>query len=145
MRRNEEHGSSSGAGPAGGELARPRVIVEFDVDGDQMLLGIRNVGPAPASSVRVRFSPSFRGLGGSLVVPSLAVFRRLAFLGPARGIEVLVDSLHSYFARCEPAEPRVIRAVVTFRDGAGRRYRTRIRHDLSIWEDLPRRTSGKAS
>jgi hypothetical protein len=71
--------------------------------------------------------------------------RRLSFLGPGRGIQILVDSLHAYFARSDPVEPRKIRVVVTFRDGSGRRYRTRIRHDLGIWENLPRRMHGEAS
>jgi hypothetical protein len=88
--------------------------------------------------VRVRFDPTFRGLGGRLEVPRLALFRRLEFLGPGGVIRALVDPLHSYFTRESPREPRVIRVRIEYRDGRGRRYLARLRHDLSIWEELPR-------
>jgi hypothetical protein len=143
-RPNDDHRVTRGM-KAADMSGRPRVIVEFHVDGDGLFLVIRNIGDQPAASVRVRFSPAFRGLGGSVVVPALPVFRRLAFLGPGREIEILVDSLNAWLARCDPAEPRIIRMVITFRDGRGRRYRTRIRHDLSIWENLPRRSHERAS
>jgi hypothetical protein len=122
-------------GPSG----RPRVIVDFEVDHDDMLvLVVRNIGELPAVRVRVRFRPLFRGFGGDLPIPQLQIFRRLAFLAPDREIGVPVDPIVRYLERCEPEEPRIIRVVIRYRDLDGRRYRTRIRHDLSIWEDLPR-------
>jgi hypothetical protein len=128
--------SSAPPDPAGS--GRPQVIVDFEVDDDSLFVVLRNIGTQPAAGVRVLFSPSFRGLGGTVEIPSLALFRRLAFLAPGRDIRALVDPLGTWLGRSEPAEPRVIRASVAYRDAAGRRYRTRIRHDLSIWEDLPR-------
>ena len=119
-------------------VERPRVIVDFEVIEESLVLVVRNIGARPAGRVRIRFAPTFRGLGGSVEVPRLALFRRLSFLAPGRSIEVLVDPLHTYLGRCEPEEPRRIRVTIVYRDGAGRRYRTRIGHDLSIWEDLPR-------
>lgn len=127
--------------PAGGsapDVDRPRVIVDFEVDDDALVVVVRNIGSRPAGSVRVSFWPTFRGLGGEVEIRKLSVFRRLAFLAPDREIRVLVDPLNAWLARTEPEEPRIIHATVTYRDGYGRRYRTRIRHDLSIWEDLPR-------
>ena len=143
MRKDHGPGSREAGLTAGGGPTRPRVIVDFEVDGDQLLLVIANIGAEPAASVRVGFAPAFRGLGGALDVPSLPVFSRLAFLAPGRRIEILVDSLNAYLRRRDPEEPRTVRATVTFRDAAGRRYRTRIRHDLSIWEHLPRREHGE--
>jgi hypothetical protein len=117
---------------------RPRVIVDFEVEDDALLVAVRNIGAEPAAAVRVRFEPTFRGLGGTVEIPRLALFRRLSFLAPGRTIRALVDPLAAWLARTEPAEPRIIRADVAYRDSAGRRYRTRIRHDLGIWQDLPR-------
>lgn len=117
---------------------RPYVIVDFEVDDDTLFVAVRNIGPRPAAAVRVQFAPSFRGLGGTVEIPRLALFHRLAFLAPGREIRALVDPIGTWLGRTEPEEPRTIRVSVAYRDAAGRRYRTRIRHDLGIWEDLPR-------
>ena len=120
------------------EGERPHVIVDFEVEGDALLIAVRNIGALPAARVRVPFDPTFRGLGGRLEIPRLALFRRLEFLAPGSTIRALVDPLHAYFARQEPREPRLIRIRLEYRDGRGRQYRARLRHDLRVWEDLPR-------
>lgn len=125
-----------------GQKGRPRVVVDFEVDDDgSLIVVVRNIGNLPATCVRVRFRPTFRGLGGDVEIPRLSLFRRLSFLAPRRSIRALVDPVSRYLARCEPAEPRVIHACIRYRDLHGRRFRTRIRHDLSIWEDLPRKVN----
>jgi hypothetical protein len=127
---------------AGSVDRRPRVIVDFEVDEDHLLVVVvRNIGDLPATRVRIRFNPTFRGLGGEIVVPHLSLFRRLSFLAPGREIGVPVDPVAHYLGRCEPEEPRVIGVAIHYRDLHGRRYRTRLRHDLGIWEDLPRMTT----
>ena len=135
MREQEKSGPR---GESWAKAHRPRVIVDFEVEGDALIVVIRNIGTEPAAAVRVRFSPSFRGLGGKVEIPGLSVFHRLAFLAPGRTMRALVDPLDAYLGRTDPEEPRVIRVSIAYRDGAGHRYRTRIRHDLGIWEDLPR-------
>lgn len=126
-------------GPSG----RPRVIVDFVVDDDDVLmLVVRNIGELPAVRIRARFRPLFRGFGGEVVIPRLSLFHRLSFLAPDREIRVLVDPVVHYLERCEPEEPRVIRVAIRYHDLDGRSYRTRIRHDLGIWEDLPRKKTG---
>jgi hypothetical protein len=123
---------------------RPRVIVDFEVEGDALLVAVRNIGNAPAAAVRVTFEPAFRGLGGSVDFGRLPLFHKLSFLAPGRSIRALVDPLDAFLSRTRPAEPRVIRVTVTCMDAAGRRYRAKIRHDLSIWENLPRLRSESA-
>jgi hypothetical protein len=113
---------------------RPDVIVEFLLDDELLFLAVRNIGDAPATRVRVRLEPSIRGLGGQLDVGSLALLRRLEFLGPGREIRALVDSLASYFNR---PEPRAVSANVSYADPRGRRYRGTIRHDLAVFGGLP--------
>jgi hypothetical protein len=123
-----------------GSTGRPRVIVDFEVDDDgSLMVAIRNIGDLPATRVRVRFQPTFRGLGGNVEIPRLSLFHRLAFLAPRRSIRALVDPIARYLGRCEPEEPRVIRTSIRYGDLHGRRFRTRITHNLSIWEDLPRK------
>jgi len=129
------------AGPGAGP-GRPRVIVDFEVEDDALHLAVRNIGDEPAARVRVTFDPGFRGLGGTVEIPRLALFRRLSFLAPGRSIRAFVDRLDAWLGRCDPQEPRTIRVTVTYVDARRRRFRTRIRHDLRIWEDLPRRRHG---
>jgi len=122
--------------PAAGD--RPRVIVDFEIEDDVLLVVLRNIGPMPARRVRVSFDPSFRGIGGTVDISRLGLFQRLEFLAPGREIRALVDPLNAWLGRKDPAEPRVIRVTVEYSDGMGRRYRSRLHHDLGIWDDLPR-------
>jgi hypothetical protein len=102
---------------------------------------VRNIGDRPATRIRVRFRPTFRGLGGDVEIPRLSLFHRLSFLAPRRAIRALVDPVAHYLARREPEEPRVILVSIRYGDLQGRRFRTRIRHDLGIWDDMPRKVS----
>jgi hypothetical protein len=125
-----------------GGAGRPRVIVDFEVDDDDtLMIVVRNIGDLPATRVRVRFNPTFRGMGGEVEIPGLALFHRLGFLAPGRSIRALVDPVARYLGRSEPEEPRVILVSIRYGDQHGRRYRSRIRHDLGIWEDLPRKAN----
>lgn len=114
---------------------RPDVIVEFTLDGPLLMLTVRNLGGGCAHRVRVRFRPSFRGAGGAVDMTGIALFGRLAFLGPGSAISAFVDVADHYFAR---GEPEVMACVVKFRDDAGRGFTRRICHDLGIYRDLPR-------
>lgn len=123
-----------------GEDGRPRVIVDFELDDDgSLMVVVRNIGDLPATHVRVRFRPRFRGLGGEIEIPGLSLFRRLSFLAPDRSIRALVDPIDAYLGRCDPPEPRVIYVSMRYGDLLGRRFRSRLTHDLGIWEDLPRK------
>ena len=73
------------------------------------------------------------GLGGGREMSSLRLFRRIGFLAPHKRIETFLDSSDAYFARREPTR---LRALITYRDGAGRRHERETRHDLSIYRDL---------
>jgi hypothetical protein len=81
----------------------------------------------------VRFDKAFRGLGGDCEVSSLHLFRRVEFLAPHKRIETLLDSSRAYFQRREPTS---IKAIVSFRDGAGKARTREILHDLKIYQDL---------
>jgi len=115
--------------------ATPDVIVEFLLEGDTLFCAVRNIGVGCAHGVQVKFAPEFRGGGGTLLIPSLALFGRLRFLAPGREIRALVDWLGAYFAR---NEPEVIDVSISYRDDAGRQYRRRLSHDLGVFRDLPR-------
>ncbi len=129
--------------PASAKAARPRprpprddgpdVIVEFLFEKGLLHLAVRNVGPKPAQQVSVRFNRKFRGAGGRVVVPVLAMFDNIESLGPGREVRTFVDSAPSYFSR---REPRRITAWATFSDGRGGWYRRRTDHDLGIYEDI---------
>jgi hypothetical protein len=114
-------------------MPAPDVIVDFVFEDGLFFLAITNIGPEPAERVHVGFEPSFKGLGGSVAIADIPLFRNIEFLAPARSIRTLLDSAAAYFARQEPERVTV---NISFADRAGRNYKSAIRHDLSIYRDI---------
>ena len=81
------------------EPDEPLVIVDVLFEDGLLFLAVRNISSRPAYHVQARFRPS---PGGIRRASRLALFRRLAFLGPGREIRALLDSAAGYFARDEP-------------------------------------------
>jgi hypothetical protein len=136
----------SGRGSQAGEAStkrpvRPRepepggvdVIADFTFEEGLLFASVRNISAKPASRVSVRFSRKFRGLGGTVVVPELALFQNVELLAPFKEIRTLVDTTAAYFAR---GEPTTLTARVTFHDLDGRAFRRAVSHDLSIYRDV---------
>jgi hypothetical protein len=114
-------------------MPAPDVIVDFVFEDGLFFLTVTNIGPEPAERVHVGFDPPFKGLGGSLAIADIPLFRNIEFLAPARSIRTLLDSAAAYFARQEPER---ITVNISFADRAGRNYKSSIRHDLSIYRDI---------
>ena len=111
----------------------PEVMVDFVFERGLLHVAVANISALPAHHVVVKFDRPFHGLGGGREMSSLRLFRRIGFLAPHKRIETFLDSSDAYFARREPTR---LRALITYRDGAGRRHEREIRHDLSIYRDL---------
>ena len=109
------------------------VIVDFVFEDGLLHAVVGNIGERPALKVSCRFEPSFRGLGGSVEIPRLPLFRNIEYLAPHKEIRTLVDSSAAYFARKEPTKLQV---TVTYRDESGARHQATIAHDLGIYRDL---------
>jgi len=113
--------------------AHPDVIVDFIFEGGVLVISVENIGSQPAVRVQVGFDPPFKGLGGTAVVPDLALFRNIEFLAPKRSIRTLLDSSTAYFARQEPER---ITATIRYFDRAGEEFSCTIVHDLAIYRDI---------
>lgn len=111
----------------------PEVIVDFIFERGLLHVAVANVSALPAHNVVVKFDRPFHGLGGKLEMSSLRLFKRINFLAPQKRIETFLDSSAAYFDRREPTQ---LRALITYRDGAGRRHERKIQHDLSIYKGL---------
>ena len=109
------------------------VIVDFVFEEGALYVTVANIGERPALKVSCRFEPGFHGLGGSVEVSRLPLFRNIEYLAPRKEIRTLVDSSAAYFARKEPTKLQV---TVTYRDESGTRRQTVIAHDLGIYRDL---------
>jgi hypothetical protein len=109
------------------------VIVDFVFEEGVLYVAVANIGERPAMKVSCRFEPGFRGLGGSVEISRLPLFRNIEYLAPRKEIRTLVDSSAAYFARKEPTKLQV---TVTYRDELGTRHQTAIAHDLGIYRDL---------
>jgi hypothetical protein len=109
------------------------VIVDFVFDQGALYVAVANLGERPALKVSCRFEPGFQGLGGSVEISRLPLFRNIEYLAPHKEIRTLVDSSAAYFARKEPTK---ITVTVAYREEGGARRRTTIAHDLGIYRDL---------
>ena len=115
------------------EEREPDVIVDFVFDDGLLYATVANIGDRPALKVSCRFEPAFHGLGGSVEISRLPLFRNIEYLAPFKEIRTLVDSSAAYLARKEPTKLEV---TVTYRDESGTRREATIRHDLGIYRDL---------
>ena len=111
----------------------PEVIVDFTFDRGILHVAVVNVSDYSAFGVAVGFDTPFRGLGGSVDVSALPLFRRVEFLAPHKRIETLLDASAEFFAR---GEPTTIGATVSYNDGEGSKYERRIVHNLEIYRDV---------
>jgi hypothetical protein len=109
------------------------VIVDFVFEDGLLYAVVANIGQRPALKVSCRFEPEFSGLGGSVQVSRLPLFRNIEYLAPHKEIRTLVDACADYFARKEPTK---LTATVTYRDEGGARRRLTIAHDLGIYRDV---------
>ncbi len=115
------------------DAARADVIVDVEFDAGVLFLVVRNIGDAPATTVRCKFEQRFFGLGGTTEMSALPLLRKIEFLAPGREIRTLLDTSSAYFARKEPAKLSV---AVTWRDDGGELRERRIVHDLAIYRSV---------
>ena len=109
------------------------MILDVVFDHGLLFLVVENLGDRPAHAVRVKFDQAFSGLGGTKRMQRLALFRKLEFLAPRKGIEVFLDRSAAYFARGEPTR---LTAAISWRTPEGARRSAVIHHDLEIYRDL---------
>lgn len=114
--------------------SRPEVILEFVFDKGLLSIAVRNIGSRAARDIKINFSKKIVGPDGKKELSALPLFQRLRFLGPQREISCFLDRSNSYFRRRQPTK---VTARVEYLDAEGKRYETRIDHDLEIYRELP--------
>jgi hypothetical protein len=112
---------------------RPDVIVDFLFEDGMLFVAVQNISSRPALRVHIAFDPPFKGLGGTVSVSELPLFRNIEFLAPGRSIRTLLDSSAGYFARQEPEQ---ITATISYSDRSGHKFSCTILHDLAIYRDI---------
>jgi hypothetical protein len=117
----------------GGHDLESDVILDVVFDRGLLFLTVANLGDRPAHRVRIRFDVPFCGVGGTMKMRRLALFRKLEFLAPRKVIPVFLDRAAGYFARAEPTKLAV---EVEWRTSDGTRRSRAIKHDLEIYRDL---------
>ena len=111
----------------------PDVILDVIFEEGVFFLAVANIGSQPALDVSVQFAKPFIGLEGTREISALPLFRRITFLAPHKTIRAYLDTSASYFARRNPA---IIEATISFRDRAGERFASTVRHDVRIFREL---------
>jgi hypothetical protein len=102
---------------------------------------VKNLGDAPAFKVNTVFTPEIKGVNGTKMISSLAVFKNIEFLAPHKEIKVFLDTSSSYFAVKQVAaekdgRPERISVKISYKDARGQTVSGVIQHDLGIYKDL---------
>lgn len=111
----------------------PYVIVDFVFDRGALFIEIENIGRRPAFAVRVDFSHKLIGVGGTVEVSALPLFRALEFLPGGKKITTFLDTSESYFAREQPLQ---ITTRVSYRDAREIKLKQTIGHNLEIYRNI---------
>jgi hypothetical protein len=111
------------------------VVLDVDVDHDRVHLILANCGDAAAMDVQVEFSRPLVGIGGTLDVSALPVFKRLGVLRPGRVLRIFWDAAPTLITRRGHPSPFV--ATVSWSERRRPRQRAEYHHDLSIYEHWP--------
>ena len=111
------------------------IVLDVDVEKHRVHLVLTNCGDAVATDVQVKFSRALSGLGGSLDVSGLPIFKRLGVLRPGRVLRIFWDSASSLLGERAQAAPFV--ATVSWNERLRPRQQASYSHDLSIYKQLP--------
>jgi hypothetical protein len=130
------------AGSAGvgvSNQARPKVILDVELERGFFFFVLKNIGGEPATDVVTKIGGKIVGADGRQEINSLNIFRGVAFFAPGREFRILVGSATNYFATNQLTK---FTAVITYSDQAGKSYSEDISHDLTIYKDLPHSVDG---
>ncbi len=113
----------------------PNVIVDFVLENDLMFIQIKNYSNyAPAVNVRTRFDQPIIGIDGKKLVSEIAIFKHLDYLAPLKVFKIFTAPLQAFLKRLKEDE---IAIKIIYEDDRGKRFAKAIRHNLSIYKDLP--------
>lgn len=113
----------------------PNVIVDFVLENDLMFIQIKNYSNyAPAVNVRTRFDQPIIGFDGKRLVSEIAIFKHLDYLAPLKVFKIFTAPLQAFLKRLKEDE---IAIKIIYEDDRGKRFAKAIRHNLSIYKDLP--------
>jgi len=113
----------------------PNVIVDFVLENDLMFIQIKNYSNyAPAVNVRTRFDQPIIGFDGKKLVSEIAIFKHLDYLAPLKVFKIFTAPLQAFLKRLKEDE---IAIKIIYEDDRGKRFAKAIRHNLSIYKDLP--------
>ena len=124
--------SSSEAAPG---FRAAEVVLDVEVEHDRVHLILANCGDAVATEIHVEFSRPLLGIGGSLGISELPIFKRLGVLRPGRALRIFWDAAPTLLARGGQTTPFV--ATVSWSERSRPRQRAEYHHDLSIYEQWP--------
>jgi len=114
--------------------ARPRVILDVQLERGFFFMVLENIGDIPAVKVVTKMGGKIVGPDGKKELNTLNVFRGVEFFAPGKEFRILVGSAAAYFSQKQPSK---FTAVITYSDQSGNNFTESIAHDLAIYSDLP--------
>ena len=110
------------------------VILDVVLENHVLTLRLANISAKPVTNVRVKFNRQIDGIGGRVNIGTLPIFTKLEFLAPGRVIDVPIERAKTFFAN-DKAEPLI--AYIDYVDVDGHTRHAEMRHDLTVWRDMP--------
>lgn len=110
------------------------VILDVELRDRVLYLRLVNRDDRPVRDVVVAFRRKLMGLGGSVDIAALPIWKRLTFMPPGKAIEVPLDRVEVFLAndRGTPLE-----ATIRYTDADGSAALATITHDFGAYRDFP--------
>lgn len=124
---------------------RPDIFVDFEPRGSLFFLVLKNNSPIAATNLTFNFNKPLIGLIGiddpkklddrARDLRTINLFSNLTYLAPGREILVFLDRTDTFLARL--GKDLLVKVDISFHNEEGNNFKKTIRHDLSIYLDLP--------
>ena len=112
-----------------------QVVLDLEVADGRVHLVLANCGDAVATDVSVKFSRKLRGLGGTVVISELPLFKQLGVLRPGVELRVFWDAATDIVSGRE-AKP--FAATVSWAEpGVSQARRSTYKHDPLVYRVWP--------
>lgn len=110
------------------------VVLDVVLRDRVLYLTLANRGNQSVRDVEVSFRRKLVGLGGSVDITALPLWKKLAFMPPGKVIEVPVDRIEVFFAG-DRGTP--LGVTIRYTDAEGTRFTSTITHDLGAYRGFP--------
>ena len=121
------------------------MVLDLEVADGRMHLVLANCGDAVATDIRVKFSRRLRGLGDTMAISTLPIFKSLGVLRPGKELRVFWDTAHAIVGGREVAPFSAIVSWTEPTRSSRSRFSATYLHNPAIYRVLPQTVDAQSS